>query len=66
MNIPNRSKRVSLLSLIAALQATASFAAVPPAMIEGLIAAEAPGHPSRNGIYSASALDLDVYDYIEE
>ncbi|MCH1600042.1 MAG: hypothetical protein L7S70_06635, partial [Pseudomonadales bacterium] len=66
MNIPNRLKRVSLLSLIAALLATTSFAAVPPAMIEGPIAAEAPGHPSRNGIYSASALDLDAYDYIEE
>ena len=66
MNIPNSLKRVSLLSLIAALLATTSFAAVPPAMIEGPIAAEAPGHPSRNGIYSASALDLDAYDYIEE
>lgn len=66
MNFPNKLQRVTLLTLSAALLATAGFAAVPPAIIEGPIAAEAPGHPSRNGIYSASALDLDSHDYVEE
>ena len=40
------------------------FTAVPPAVIEGPIMAEQP--PSRNAIYSASALDLSVHGYIEE
>lgn len=66
MNIPHRLQRLTLLFLCAAFLATVSFAAVPPAVIEGPIAADAPGNPSRNGIYSASALDLDAHDYVEE
>ena len=40
------------------------FTAVPPAVIEGPIMAEQP--PSRNAIYTASALDLAAHGYTEE
>ena len=41
-------------------------AAVPDATIYGPITADPPGHPSKNSIYSASAIDLAAHDYIEE
>ena len=40
------------------------FAAAPPAVIEGPIRVDQP--PSRNAIYSASALDLAAHGYTEE
>lgn len=41
-------------------------AAVPDATIYGPIEAGPPGHPSKNSIYSASAIDLTAHNYIEE
>lgn len=41
-------------------------AAVPSAEIFGPIEADPPGHPSRNSIYAASAIELDANGYIEE
>lgn len=41
-------------------------AAVPDATIYGPIEAGPPGHPSKNSIYSASAIDLAAHNYIEE
>ncbi|MFN3163169.1 MAG: alpha/beta hydrolase domain-containing protein [Pseudohongiellaceae bacterium] len=41
-------------------------AEVPDATIDGPIRAEAPGHPSNNFIYSASAIELQANGYIEE
>ena len=43
-----------------------SNAAVPESKIIGPIAADPVGHPSRNFIYSASAIELSSYGYIEE
>ena len=40
------------------------FTAVPPAVIEGPIMAEQP--PSRNAIYTASALDLAAHGYMKK
>ena len=40
--------------------------AVPDAAISGPIAADPPGHPSRNSIYSPSAIDLSDHDYMEQ
>lgn len=44
----------------------AAWSAVPDATIYGPIEADSPGDPSRNSIYSASALDLSAHGYIEE
>lgn len=41
-------------------------AAVPDATIYGPIEADPPGDPSRNSIYSASAIDLPSRGYVEE
>ncbi len=41
-------------------------AAVPDATIYGPVEADPPGDPSRNSIYSASAIDLSSHGYIEE
>ena len=63
-----RARRVlaSLAAVMTLTTACPTMAAVPAAEIDGPIAAEAPGHPSRNAIYSASALDLSAYGYVEE
>ncbi|MCY4265673.1 MAG: alpha/beta hydrolase domain-containing protein, partial [Gammaproteobacteria bacterium] len=48
---------------------TVSFnasAAVPDATVTGPIAADPQGHPSRNSIYSSSAINLEAQAYIEE
>ncbi len=48
---------------------TVSFnasAAVPNATVTGPIAADPQGHPSRNSIYSSSAINLEAQAYIEE
>ena len=50
------------LGLIAKL----SMAAVPTARIIGPIEADPPGHPSRNSIYAASAIELNANGYVEE
>ncbi len=42
------------------------IAAVPDATIYGPIEADPPGHPSKNSIYSASAIDLAEHNYVEE
>lgn len=46
--------------------AVASTAAIPEFEMVGPIAAEAPGHSSKNFIYSASAIELTARGYIEE
>jgi hypothetical protein len=48
------------------LLATSAMAAIPEFEITGPIAAEAPGHSSKNFIYSASAIELTARGYIEE
>ena len=53
-----------LPSIFTVLFLEQGFAAAPPAVIEGPIWAEQP--PSRNAIYSASALDLVANGYTEE
>ena len=53
-----------LLSTFSVLFLEQGFAAEPSAVIEGPIWADQP--PSRNSIYSASALDLAAYGYTEE
>ena len=42
-----------------------AFSQVPDAIIYGPIEADPPGHPSRNSIYLASAIDLASSGYIE-
>ena len=60
-------RRVMRATLAAGLLLAGTvLAAVPDATIYGPIAADPPGHPSKNSIYSASAIDLDAHDYIEE
>ena len=44
----------------------AVFSKVPEGTIYGPIKADDPGHPDRNSIYSASAIDLKSAGYIEE
>ena len=57
----------NLLSLLIALNLVASAnAAVPAATIIGPVEADPPGHPSRNSIYAASAIDLTSNGYIEQ
>ena len=51
---------------IGLIAAATSLAAVPDFQITGPIAAEAPGHPSKNFIYSASAIELASRGYTEE
>ncbi len=46
--------------------AMTTLAQVPNATITGPIAAVAPGDPSRNSIYNASAIDLTTRGYVEE
>ena len=41
-------------------------AAVPDAQIIGPLEADPPGHPSRNSIYAASAIELSSNGYVEE
>lgn len=52
--------------LFVALSGALAKADVPDATINGPIAAEPPGHPSMNSIYSASAIPLADYGYVEE
>ena len=60
-------RRVMRAALAAGLLLAGTvLAAVPDATIYGPIAADPPGHPSKNSIYSASAIDLAAHDYIEE
>ncbi len=60
-------RRVMRATLAAGLLLAGTVsAAVPDATIYGPIAADPPGHPSKNSIYSASAIDLAAHDYIEE
>lgn len=60
-------RRVMRATLAAGLLLAGTvLAAVPDATIYGPIAADPPGHPSKNSIYSASAIDLAAHDYIEE
>lgn len=56
-----------LVSLLFGLNLVAStFAAVPNSTIIGPVEADPPGHPSRNSIYAASAIELSDNGYIEE
>jgi len=60
-------RRVMRATLAAGLLLAGTvLAAVPDATIYGPIVADPPGHPSKNSIYSASAIDLAAHDYIEE
>lgn len=58
--------RVLTILVIAGLFTTGAFAVVPPAEIVGPIEADPPGHPSRNSIYAASAIELTANGYVEE
>lgn len=67
----NSSRRLQIcfttvLGSAGLLLTATSMAATPGFQIEGPIAAEAPGHPSNNFIYSASAIELNSRGYIEE
>lgn len=57
---------VSLCSMTALGFSLSCAAAVPEALITGPIAAEEPGHESKNFIYSASAIELESRAYVEE
>ncbi len=46
--------------------AQVNYGAVPAASITGPVAADPQGNPSRNTIYSSSAIDLSEYNYVEE
>ena len=59
------SLKLAVVSL-SAFVVSASLAAVPDFQITGPIASEAPGHSSKNFIYSASAIELTSRGYIEE
>ena len=65
-NMRGKSTLPTLLALLTLMLSASVIAAVPLATIDGPIAAEAPGHPSRDAIYSASALDLSAHGYVEE
>ena len=53
-----------LVSLLFGLKLVAStFAAVPNSTIVGPVEADPPGHPSRNSIYAASAIELSDNGY---
>lgn len=63
----NKRGALSILaSLLPCFLAMAANASVPDATIYGPIAADAPGDPSRNSIYSASAIPLREQGYVEE
>ncbi|MFT4862975.1 MAG: hypothetical protein ACI95C_002199 [Pseudohongiellaceae bacterium] len=46
--------------------AASGMAAVPDFQITGPIVAQAPGHPSKDFVYSASAIELESRGYVEE
>ena len=52
--------------IVLSLPGSVSLAAVPDATVYGPIEADPPGHPSRNSIYSASAIELEAHGYLEE
>ncbi len=61
-----RSIIMSCVLLASLTQHPGLLAQVPDATIYGPIAADAPGEPSRNSIYSASAMGLAEQGYLEE
>lgn len=69
MRMPVCLLRVYASVLCAVLSITISstvYADVPDATLIGPIAADPPGHSSKNSIYSASAIDLQSAGYLEE
>lgn len=52
--------------MLGCLVVKVSIAAIPTAEIIGPIDADEPGSPSRNSIYSASAIELNADGYVEE
>ncbi len=68
MEKQHRSSLIARMVILGAscLIGIAAFAAVPEFTLVGPIAAEAPGHSSKNFIYSASAIELRSRGYTEE
>ena len=63
-----RASRILVLASILGLVGSFGVlqAQVPDAAITGPIEAMPPGHPSRNAIYNASAIDLSTPNYVEQ
>ena len=61
-----RKNSTAFLLLLGSLLIQESIAAIPDAVIVGPVEADPPGHPSKNSIYAASAIELRANGYIEE